>query len=161
VAANRKFKRADYQKDAHYAGVAKAVSEILATSNVVAPVEVLIRLQRLKKQAYEDWRFGRIPYLERVCTGNLSKLNRILRILDAHSRAIGLAPSSTVYRQWGRGGKRIALRFTKSGDPNLEAAYSRHYVARNEPAGRHAAAATELEEGASIEDSVGKPDDGI
>ena len=57
----------------------------------------------------------------------------ILRILDHHARAIGLKPSHTLYHKWGRG-KRITLRFSKSGVPGLEAAYSRHYVATGQPA---------------------------
>jgi hypothetical protein len=40
-----------------------------------------------------------------------------------------LKPSNTVYHKWGKGGKRILLRFSKTGAPALEAAYSRHYVA--------------------------------
>ena len=98
---------------------------------------VPLRLQRITKQQHEDWRFGRIPYLERVCAGNLSTLNVILRILDQHARAIGLKPSQTVYHKWGRGGKHIVLRFSKTGSPALEAAYSRHYVATRRPAGAH------------------------
>jgi hypothetical protein len=119
----------NYQKDKLYPAVARAVAEILASTNVVTPVELLLRLQRITKAQCEDWRFGRIPYLERVCVGNLSKLSDILRILDYHARAIGLKPSQTVYHKWGRGGKRIVLRFSKSGAPALEAAYARHYVA--------------------------------
>ena len=123
----------NYQKHPHYPAIARAVAEILKTSTVVSPVEVLLRLERITKAQYEDWRFGRIPYLERVCIGNLSKLSVILRILDHHARAIGLKPSHTLYHKWGRG-KRITLRFSKSGAPGLEAAYSRHYVATGQPA---------------------------
>lgn len=121
----------DYRKDLLYPAVTKAVSEILKTSDFVAPVDLLLKMQRLTKEKYEDWRFGRVRYLERVCIGNLSKLNRILRILERHARDMGLKPSQTVYHKWGRGGKRIILRFSKSGARNLEAAYSRHYVAIN------------------------------
>ena len=125
----KKTTSSNYTKDQLYPAVARAVAEILKTSTVVAPVDVLLYMQRITKQQYEDWRFARIPYLERVVLGNLSKMNRILRILDQHCRARGLTPSATVYRKWGKGGKRIVLRFSKSGDPNLEAAYSRHYLA--------------------------------
>ena len=34
-------------------------------------VDVLMDIGVLDKAKYEDWRFGRIPYLERVCTINL------------------------------------------------------------------------------------------
>jgi hypothetical protein len=118
----------NYRKDKLFTGVARAVAEALATAGFVAPVDVLLRLGRLTKRDYEDWRFGRIPYLERACVGNLAKLNRTLRILELHCRESGLTPSPTAYHKWG-GGKHVPLRFSKSGDPNLEAAYSRHYVA--------------------------------
>jgi hypothetical protein len=124
----------NYQKHPFYPSIAGAVAAILMTSPVVTPVEVLLRLQRITKQQHEDWRFGRVPYLERVCAGNLSKLSIILRILDHHARAIGLKPSQTVYHKWGKRGKHIILRFSKSGAPALEAAYSRHYVAKGSPA---------------------------
>jgi len=124
-----KVTKANYQKHKLYPAVARAVAEILRSSNFVAPVELLMRLQRLSKNHHEDWRFGRVPYLERVCVGNLSKLSDILRILQHHATAIGLKPSHTIYHKWGKGGKRILLRFSKFGDPNVEAAYSRHWVA--------------------------------
>ena len=128
------IKESNYRKDKHYPAIVRTVAMILETSNVVTPVELLLHLQRISKQQYEDWRFGRIPYLERVCIGNLSTLSVILRILDHHARAIGLKPSQTVYHKWGRGGKQIVLRFSKSGAPALEAAYSKHYVATSRPA---------------------------
>ena len=71
----------NYQKHQLYPAIARAVAEMLKTTSVVSPVEVLLRLERITKAQYEDWRFGRIPYLERVCIGNLSKLSVILRIL--------------------------------------------------------------------------------
>jgi hypothetical protein len=129
-----KVTNANYQKHKMYPSVVRAVAAILETSNFVAPVELLIRLQRLSKQHHEDWRFGRVPYLERVCVGNLSKLGDILRILQHHATAIGLKPSHTVYHKWGKGGKSILLRFSKFGYPGLEAAYSRHYVKSGRPA---------------------------
>ena len=121
---------ANYRKDKLYSAVARAVTEILKTEAVVTPVGVLLRMQRITGQQYEDWRFGRIPYLEKVFLGSLGKANRILRILQHHAQSLNLEPSQTVYRKWGKGKKRIGLRFSKSGDPNLERAYSRHYVAR-------------------------------
>jgi len=130
IRAMKKVNASNYQKDERFVSVARSVAQILQTTNVVTPVEVLLRLGRITKQEYEDWRFGRIAYLERVCLGNLSKLNRLLRILDQHCRAIGLTPTNSAYRKWGRHGNRDPLRFSKSGDPNLEAAYSRHYIAK-------------------------------
>jgi hypothetical protein len=126
----KKLTSANYTKDQLYPAVARAIAEILKTNTVVAPVEVLLQMQRITKQQYEDWRFGRIPYLERVTAGGLGKMYRILRILELQARKLNLTPSRTVYRKWGKGGKRIVLRFSKSGDPNVEAAYSRHYLTK-------------------------------
>ncbi|MFO7904464.1 MAG: hypothetical protein ACQESR_22810 [Planctomycetota bacterium] len=128
----KKVTPSNYKKDKLYCPVARAVHEIMQADHVVRPVEVLMRMQRLSKQDYEDWRFARIPYLERVLVGNLSKLNRILRILRIHAESMGLVASHTEYRKWGKGKKRIVLRFSKSRDPKIEKAYSTHYVARGE-----------------------------
>ena len=38
-----------------------------------APVDVLMDIGALPKQKYEDWRFGKVDYLERVCTVNFAK----------------------------------------------------------------------------------------
>ncbi len=117
----------NYTKDALYPGIAKAISEILKTEASVSPVAVLLKTQRLTPQLLEDWRFGRIPYLERVLIGSLGKMSRILRIFEQHSRSLGLVPIQTEYRKFGRGKTRIVLRFSKSHSPAIEAAYSRHY----------------------------------
>ena len=42
------------------------------------PVDVLMEIGVLPKKKYEDWRFGRIPYLESVCTVNLHKLSFVM-----------------------------------------------------------------------------------
>ncbi len=102
----------NYQKDSLYSVVARAVAELLKKSPVITPVDLLLQLQRITKAQLEDWRFARIPYLERVTIGGLGKMSRLLRILDHHARAIGLKPSQTVYHKWGKGGKRIVLRFS-------------------------------------------------
>jgi hypothetical protein len=128
----KKITPSNYKKDKLYGPVARAVHEIMQADQVVTPIDVLMRLQRLSRKDYEDWRFARIPYLERVLVGNLSKLNRILRILRIHAESMGLTASHTEYRKWGKGGKRIVLRFTKSRDPRIEIAYSTHYVTKRQ-----------------------------
>lgn len=126
----KKLTPSNYKKDSLYPSVARAMAEILKAKGYVAPVDLLLHLGRITSKQYEDWRFGRVDYLERVCTGSLGRLSRLLRILELHARSLQLTPSQTVYRKWGRGGKRIALRFSKSGTERLEAAYARHYVTR-------------------------------
>ena len=57
------------------------------------PVDVLMDIGVLRKADYEDWRHGRIPYLERVCAINLSKLSTIRHEMRVYARKAGLKPS--------------------------------------------------------------------
>ena len=121
----------------------RRVQAILKTNKVVTPVEVLLRLQRITKQQHEDSRFGRIPYLS-ACVSAISPSSASSSGFSTSPASLGLKPSQTVYHKWGRGGKHIILRFSKSGAPALEAAYSRHYVARARPGTEDQTAATTL-----------------
>ena len=58
-----------------------------------APVDVLMEVGVLPKQKYEDWRFGRVDYLERVCTVNLRKLSFIMHQMRVYAQKTGLKPS--------------------------------------------------------------------
>jgi hypothetical protein len=122
---------ANYKKDKLYPAVARAIADLMKTEDAVTPIGVMMQMQRVSKEAYEDWRFGRVPYLERVFLGSLGKANRILRILKLHAESLHLVPSPTVYRRWGKGKKHLTLRFSKSGEPNLEKAYSTHYLIKS------------------------------
>ena len=104
------------------------MSEILTEKEVVTPLEVFVHMQLLTRDDLEGWRRGRIPYLERVIHCNLAKASRILRILRFHAHDLNLKPSSTVYLRKAAG-KKLPLRFSKTGDPKLEAAYACHFVA--------------------------------
>jgi len=121
-----------YRKDKYYPQVVRAIARILAKSDVVATVEVLMEMGNLSEKNYDAWRKGQVPYLERVFEGSLSKANRILRIIGFHVHDLNMVPKHTQYHQWGKGKKR-ALRFSKSGDKKIEEAYSRHYL-WNQPA---------------------------
>ena len=121
-----------YRKDKYYPRVVRAVGKILAHADVVAPTEILIEMGNLSQKNYEAWRKGKIPFLERVFEGNLSKANRILRIIGFHAHDLNMVPRNTHYHQWGKGKKR-ALRFSKSGDKKIEEAYSRDYLWNQSP----------------------------
>ena len=94
-----------------------------------APVDVLMDIGVLDKKKYDDWRHGRVPYLEAVCSVNLHKLSEIMKVVRAYAAANGLKPSFTDYRQVGS--KDRKLRFSKSGNPAIEKAYATHYVVVN------------------------------
>ena len=116
-----------YRKDKYYPRVVRAVEKILIRADVVAPSDILIEMGNLSRKNYEAWRKGQVPYLEQVFEGSLSKANRILRIIGFHAHDLNMVPRQTAYHQWRNGKKRI-LRFSKSGDPNIEKADSRHYI---------------------------------
>ena len=116
-----------YPLDPMYPKIVRATASILAHGKVVAPVDVLVRMRVLDPPHLEDWRRGRVPYLERVIQGNLTRLSRLLRILRFHAHELNLVPSWTAYVRWGKGPKQ-RLRFTKSGEPKLEKVYATHFV---------------------------------
>ena len=81
----------------------------------------------LSKKDHDAWRQAKVPYLERVFEGSLSKANRILRIIGFHAHDLNMVQKSTRYHQRGKGKKR-SLQFSKSRDKKLEEAYSRHFL---------------------------------
>lgn len=96
-------------------------------------VQVLIDLQILSKEDYENWRFGRVDYLERVCKVNLSRLKFILGIMQEFGKKQGLKESFNYYKKWGGKGKEtIKLRFSKFGNDCVEKSYATHYVKSKE-----------------------------
>jgi hypothetical protein len=117
----------DYRSDKFYPRINRAVAAILDRGDVVTPIEVFQEMSLLERERVEDWRGGRIPYLEKVIRCNLSSTGRILRILRMHAHDLNLRPSLTVYHRWGKGPK-VPLRFSKSGIAAIEESYSRHFV---------------------------------
>ena len=94
---------------------------------IVCAVDILMQLNYLSKKDYEDWRFGRIDYLEKACKVNLSKLTLINQSIRKYSLEIGLESSWTAYNQFGKGRKR-RLKFSKSGQKNIEERYATHFI---------------------------------
>ena len=123
----KKITVANYRQDPYYAPIVRAVEGLLREKGFVAPVELFIRMNLLSPESAEDWRRGQISYLERVIRCNLSKASRILRILRMHAHDLDLKPSLTVYKRWTKGSRPL-LRFSKTGDHNVEEAYARHFV---------------------------------
>jgi hypothetical protein len=115
-----------YRKDKYYPHVVRAAGKILARADVIAPTEILIEMGNLSQKNYEAWRKGKVPFLERVFEGNLSKANRILRIIGFHAHDLNMVPKITQYHQKVKG-KKHQLQFSKSGNKKIEEAYSKHY----------------------------------
>ena len=89
-----------YRKDKYYPRVVRAAGKILARADNFAPTEILIEMGNLSQKNYEAWRKGKVPFLERVFEGNISKANRILRIIGFHAHDLNMVPKITHYHQW-------------------------------------------------------------
>ena len=104
-----------------------AMYQNIRQKGFAAPVDVLMDVGVLEKKDYEDWRFGRIPFLEKVCHANLRQLSAIMSEVRAYAAKNKLKSSWTFYHQYGKGRKN-KLRFSKSGNEKIETAYATHYV---------------------------------
>ena len=102
-------------------------SALLREKGHLCFVDIFMQLGYLSKADYENWRFKRVPYLERVLTLNLPTINFVMKTVRRNSLNGNLKPSMTVYTSWGKG-KKTLLQFSKSGDPTLELAYATHFV---------------------------------
>jgi hypothetical protein len=102
-------------------------SELLNEKGYISFIDVFVRLGYLSQADYENWRFKRLPYLEKVITVNLGRINFIMKTVRRSSLNGKLKASWTAYKSWGKG-KKENLRFSKSGDPNIEEAYATHFL---------------------------------
>lgn len=100
---------------------------LLEENGYVRFVDVLLRMGRLTKANHDAWRFGKTPCIESVITVNLAKTGYLLRSFQQYARSSSLRPSKTAYLSWGKGPKR-RLRFSRSGDPNIEEASATHFL---------------------------------
>lgn len=117
------------------AKVRSAVCLQCRNQGFAAPVDVLMEVGYLSKQDYENWRYGRVDYLERVCKANLSKLSLVMREMRSYAAKAGLKPSFCYYKRWGTKKKNgqgrkplMPLRFSKSGAPEIKRRYATHFV---------------------------------
>ena len=113
---------------------------MMKEKGVIAPVDVLMEVGVLSKTDYEAWRRGGVPFLEKVCKVNLRKLSTINREMRAFAKKNNLKSSWTYYKQWSNGKPKVKkggqgkpatppkLRFSKSGDENIEKQYATHFI---------------------------------
>jgi len=107
--------------------IRRIISELSDEKGYICSIDVLLGLNYLTKTDYEKWRNGQVEYLEKICQTNLAKLTTINKIIRQVAIKMNLEPSLTVYNKYGKGPKQ-KLRFSKSGDLNIEKAYSTHFL---------------------------------
>lgn len=107
--------------------VIRVSEEVLFRQNYVSAIDIFVGMGFLQPVHVQDWRKGKIPYLEKVIQGNLGKISHAMKYFRQWAIQKGLKPSETVYLVRSRGQKR-ELQFSKSGSPEIETAYRTHYV---------------------------------
>jgi len=106
--------------------VAKAAQAALAAEHFVSAIDILVGIGWLDSGAVERWRRGQIDCLEEVIQTDPSRISEAMRLLRAWATARGLSASETVYVD--RTPRRQALRFSRNGNPAIEASYRTHWV---------------------------------
>ncbi|MDQ6972910.1 MAG: hypothetical protein Q9M30_09690 [Mariprofundaceae bacterium] len=100
---------------------------LLREKGYISMVDVFVGLGYLAEKDVEAWRMKRIPYLERCIRINLSKISLIMKTVRKHCMQGNLKESYTAYKSWGKGAKQT-LRFSKSGQEQIEKAYATHFL---------------------------------
>ena len=106
--------------------VVRAAEAALAQRRFVTAIDVLVGLGWLEPRRVDEWRQGRVPYLEAVVIASLGKISTAMKAFRGWAAARGLNPSETPYVARTRDRRR--LWFSKSGDPAIEQAYRTHWV---------------------------------
>lgn len=102
--------------------------KIVSEKGFVSAIDLFLVIGWLTQNKLTEWKAGKVPYLERVVEANLHKLSAAMKEFRAWAIHSKLKPSITVYKH-----KSCKLRFSKSGNPNIETAYSTHYVLQKIP----------------------------
>ena len=106
--------------------VVRSAESALADHKYVSAIDVFSGLGWLPTSRHDEWRQGRLAYLEAGVTANLSKISTAMKFFRVWARNRGLKPSETGYVARAR--DRRPLRFSESGDPAIERAYRTHWV---------------------------------
>ena len=77
---------ANYRQDPYYASIVKAVEGLLREKGFIAPLDIFIRMDLLSAESAEDWRRGRIPYLESYTLQFRQGQSNLAYFADARAR---------------------------------------------------------------------------
>lgn len=106
--------------------VVEVAEAALAERQYVSAIDVLLGLGWLTPLHVAAWRQGRVDCLERVVHCNLTRTSTAMKLFRRWAGRRGLRPSETAYVARTRDRRR--LRFSKSGDSDIERHYSTHWV---------------------------------
>jgi hypothetical protein len=103
--------------------VATVAGSVVSKQGYVSAIDLFLGLGWLSQANLSAWKKRQVPYLERIITTNLKKISRTMKEFRLWANHSKLKKSIAVYKH-----KSQKLRFSKSGNPNIELAYSTHFV---------------------------------
>jgi len=106
--------------------VARAAEAALAAEHLVSAIDILVGIGWLDPGAVGRWRRGQINCLEEAIQTEPPRISEAMRLFQAWATARGLSVGETVYVD--RTPHRRTLRFSRSGNPAVEALYRTHWV---------------------------------
>ncbi|WP_082927420.1 hypothetical protein [Paenibacillus oryzisoli] len=68
--------RQDLQKKVRH-----TVHQLAWEKGFVSPLDLFLKMDKISPKLVEEWRFGRVPYLEKVLLGNLGQFSFIMKEL--------------------------------------------------------------------------------
>jgi hypothetical protein len=109
--------------------VRQAAEAALSDKDYVSAVDLLVGIGWLAPSNVDAWREKRIDYLEQAINAKLPRISEAMHVFRSWAMAKGLVASEIDYvaRQPGR----PVLRFSKSGDANMERHYRTHWISSN------------------------------
>ena len=109
-----------------------AAEGALEQQHFVGPIDVLVRMRLLEMVHVEEWKKGRIDFLESTIQANPKKISKALSVFEEWALEKGLVPKETQALRTARGGN-VALQFTQNGDPEAERFFRTQYFSPNLP----------------------------
>ena len=106
--------------------VIAAAEAALAARRYVTAIDVFLGLGWLPGSSERAWRQGRIPYLEAAITVDAGKVSDSMRFFRDWAQGNDLKPGEISYVARSRG--RRELRFSQSGNRDIERAYRTHWA---------------------------------
>ncbi len=106
--------------------VTRAAETALAAQGYVSPIDVLVGIGWIDGGSVKRWRQGQIDCLEAAVQTNLPRISEAMKLFRSWATQKGLNASETQYVA--RSPQRETLRFSRSGDPTIEAHYRTHWV---------------------------------
>jgi hypothetical protein len=108
--------------------VTRAAESALAAQGHVSSIDVLVGIGWLDASHLEQWRRGQVDCLEHGIQTRPSRISEAMQLFQSWAARRGLSASPTSYVA--RTPQRQTLRFSRSGDPKVEALYRTHWVSQ-------------------------------